>query len=221
MATAVAARPADRARDEASRHSRRVRRLRFWLPLAGGLAALAVAGWIAWTSFSSHFGLANVLFTRDGVTMVDPHISGRSQGRAYEMQAKRGIQAFDNAKKVRFEEVTARVEMPDRRWVTLTAPIGIFDGTAQTLHLEGGVDVVTSEGYHVVTQSVDMALDKGDIRSADAVRVDTGSEMLDAGAAAILESGHRMVFSGGIRLSLTPKARTVAPVDAAPEKDTP
>ena len=59
------------------------------------------------------------------------------------------------------------------------------------------------------------------IRSADAVRVDTGAETLDAGAAAILESGHRMVFSGGIRLSLTPKARTVAPVDAAPEKDTP
>lgn len=210
----AAARSVGRARDEASRHSRRVRRLRLGLPLIGGLAAFAVVGWIAWTSFSSRFGLANVLFTRDGVTMVDPRISGRSQGRAYEMQAKRGVQAFDNPKKVHYTDVIGRLEMQDRRWVTLTAPIGIFDGTTQTLRLEGGVDMVTSDGYHIVTPSIDMALDKGDIRAGEVVRIDTRSEMLEAAQAEILESGHRMVFSGGIRLNLAPKPDAVISLNA-------
>jgi lipopolysaccharide export system protein LptC len=214
------ARPASRARDEAARHSLRVRRLRFWLPLAGIVAALAVVGWIVWTQITARFGLANVLFTRDGVTMVDPHISGQSLGRAYEMVARRGVQSFDNAKKVRFEEVSGRVEMQERRWVKLTAPIGLFDGTAQTLRLEGGVDVVTSDGYRIKAKSVDMQLDKGDMRTSEPVEVDTGSELLTAAEAHILENGHQMVFTGGVRLQLSPKVRTVAPTaatDAPPE----
>lgn len=208
-------RAVSRARDAAARHSTRVRRLRLWLPILGGVVALAVVGWIAWTQFSANFGLANVLFTRDGVTMVDPHISGRSQGRAYEMVAKRGVQSFDNAKKVRFEEVSGRVEMQDRRWVKLTAPIGIFDGTAQTLRLEGGVDVITSDGYRITTPTVDMALDKGDMQTNDRIEVNTGSETLSAAAAKIVDNGKQMTFSGGVRMSLAPKARTVAPIEPA------
>lgn len=214
-------RPVNRARDAAARHSLRVRRLRLWLPILGGVVALAVVGWIAWTQFSANFGLANVLFTRDGVTMVDPHISGRSQGRAYEMVAKRGVQSFDNAKKVRFEEVSGRVEMQDRRWITLTAPIGIFDGTAQTLRLEGGVDVVTSDGYRITTPTVDMALDKGDMHTNDRVEVNTGTETLSAATAKILDNGKQMLFTGGVRMSLAPKARTVAPVEPAADAATP
>lgn len=206
-------RPVNRARDDAARHSARVRRLRLWLPILGGVVALAVVGWVVWTQVSANFGLANVLFTRDGVTMVDPHISGRSQGRAYEMVAKRGVQSFDNAKKVRFEEVSGRVEMQDRRWIKLTAPIGIFDGTAQTLRLEGGVDVVTSDGYRITTPTVDMALDKGDMQTNDRIEVDTGSETLSAATAQILDNGKQMLFTGGVRMSLTPKVRTVAPIE--------
>lgn len=217
--------PVSRARDAASRHSRRVRRLRFVLPLAGLVVALAVIGWIAWTQFSASFGLANVLFTRDGVTMVDPHISGRSQGRAYEMVAKRGIQAFDNAKKVRFEEVSGRVEMQDRRWITLTSPIGVFDGTARTLRLEGGVEVVTSEGYHITARSVDMNLDKGDMQTSEPLQIATGSETLAAATAQILDNGKQMLFTGGVTISLAPKARTVAPegdaADPTTQKETP
>lgn len=208
------ARPVSRARDEAARHSVRVRRLRLWLPILGVAVALAVGGWVVWTQISSRFGLANVLFTRDGVTMVDPHISGRSQGRAYEMVAKRGLQSFDNAKKVRFEEVSGRVEMQERRWITLTSPIGIFDGTQQTLRLEGGVDVVTSDGYRVTARSADMALDKGDIVTTEPVEVVTSSETLAAAAAKILDNGKHMLFSGGVRMTLAPKSRTVAPQDA-------
>jgi lipopolysaccharide export system protein LptC len=190
--------------------------LRIWLPLAGVALVLVVLGWMAWTSLTGHLGLANVLFTKDGVTMVDPHIAGRAQGRAYDMVAKRGVQSFDSAKRVRFEELTGRVEMQDRRWVRLQAPVGIFDGTAQTLRLEGGVDVVTSEGYRITTASADIDLERGDMKTADRVTVATGDQTLTAAAARVSDGGHVLVFDGGVRLDLAPKVRTVPPeADAA------
>jgi lipopolysaccharide export system protein LptC len=208
---APAARGVSRARDAAERHSRRVRRLRIWLPVIGGLVALGVVGWTFFSSMTVRLGLNNVLFTKDGVTMVDPHISGRSQGRSYEMTAQKGLQAFDDPKKVRFEKVSGRIEMQDRKWAKVEAATGIFDGTKQTLQLDGGIDVVTSDGYHITTQSSDLDLDKGTMVTKTPVRIVTSDGTIDAGSARVEDHGRHMVFSDRVFVTLQPKQRTVAP----------
>lgn len=206
-----------RARAEAERHSRRVRRLRIWLPVLGGVVVLGVAGWTAFSSISARVGLNNVLFTKDGVTMVDPHISGRSQGRSYEMTAQKGIQAFDDPKKVRFEKVSGRIEMQERRWTKVEAAIGVFDGTKQTLRLEGGIEVVTAEGYRITMASSDLDLDKGLMVTNVPVRIVTSDGTIDAGSARVEDHGRLLMLKDRVFVTLQPKQRNVSPEgDAKP-----
>jgi lipopolysaccharide export system protein LptC len=80
------------ARRAADRHSRRVRRLKILVPALAVIVVLGIVG-VAWVQsrLQGALDVKNVLFSKDGLTMVEPHLSGHAQGRAYDVSAQREI----------------------------------------------------------------------------------------------------------------------------------
>ena len=67
------------------------------------------------------------------------------------------IAEFHMTRRVQFAEI----DMADGRKVTLTALAGTLRPKADTLSLTGGVKVVTSDGYVIVTETADADVKSG------------------------------------------------------------
>ncbi|TPQ49782.1 hypothetical protein C2U72_16780 [Prosthecomicrobium hirschii] len=191
-------------RRAARRHSTLVRLLKVVLPIL----ALGVAGVVGLRvflfSFAPDLKLPTVLFSRDGLTMVEPHLSGRSKDRAYEVTALRAVQNLTDTKKVRLEKVSARIELADRQWAKVAAEGGLYDGGQETLRLEQGLVVTTSNGYRAATDGADFDLKSGRIVSRGAVRLEGPAATIESETLEIADNGHSFLFTGRVRLDLRP-----------------
>ena len=193
-----------RARHAASRHSRRVRLLKILLPIAGVAIALVVAAIVALKSFLPGINMPGVLFSKDGLTMVEPRLSGRAKNRAYDVTAARAYQSLDNPKVVTLEKIDGRIEMPDQTWAKIEAKHGRYDGTTQKLVLDEGLSVVTSNGYRIEGALANVDLDSGRMTSDRPVTIDGPAGRIEAGGVDVTDEGHAIRFTGGVRMNLLP-----------------
>ena len=208
------------ARAAADRHSRRVRILKVVLP-AVGLAVLALVGGLTWVKmhFTVGVDVRNVLFSKDGLTMVEPRLSGRTQGRTYDVSAARAFQSIADPKQVRMEVIDGRLDLSDGTSVKIDAAKGLYDGTRETLHLEGGITISASNGWRAEGPAADIDLVGGRITGHDGVRITGPSATLRAGSLDLTDNGHHALFTGDVRMTVRPDAAVAAP--AAPASPTP
>ena len=207
------------ARAAADRHSRRVRVFKIVLPLLGLLALVAVGGLtFAKVYFRSAVDVRNVLFSKDGLTMVEPRLSGRSQGRTYDVSAARAFQSIADPKVVRMEGIDGRLVLADGTTLKIDSGTGVYDGNRETLRLEGGVTLAGSNGWRAEGPNADVDLVGGRISGTGGIRITGPDATIAADALDLTDNGHHAVFQGNVRMTLTPRA----PADpAAPTADTP
>jgi len=191
------------ARLAADRHSRRVRRLKILLPTAAGLVVLVVVG-VAWVQsrLLGSIDVRTVLFSKDGLTMVEPHLSGHAKGRAYDVSAARAFQNIQNPKIIGLEGIDGRIEMADGSWAKIEAAKGVYDGTREWLTLDGSVTVTTSTGWRAVSEHAETDLTNGHLVSDKPVRITGRTAMIEAQGIDVADGGHHVRFTGDVRMTI-------------------
>ncbi len=212
---AAAVRTRNRAKSAADRHSRFVRFAKISLPILGLLVAGAVFGRMWLFSHLPGLNMPAVLFSKNGLTMVEPRLTGRSRDRAYDIGANRATQDFSSPKVVNLEQLTGRVEMKEGGWAKIESKSGVYDGNKDRLKLAGGVKVTTSTGYLLNAQDADIELSKGNMTTDKAVHLQGPTGQLDAGAANVTDGGATIQFSGGVHMTINP---AVVPATAEPDQ---
>ncbi len=209
------------ARLAADRHSRRVRRLKILLPAAALAIAVGIAA-VAWVQsrLQGTLDVKTVLFSKDGLTMVEPHLSGHAEGRAYDVSAQRAFQNIQNPKIISLEGIDGRIEMADGTWTKIESNNGVYDGTGERLTLDGMVTVTTSSGWRASSAHADADLVSGRITSDKRVEIVGKTGRIEADGIDVADGGHHIVFTGNVRMSFLPGdgAAGRAPEAAAPER---
>lgn len=196
---------------DADRHSRRVRFFKILLPGLGIAAIVLIAG-LTWAKmhFAPGVDVRSVLFSKDGLTMVQPRLSGRSQGRTYDVSAARAFQSISDPKLVRMEVIDVRLELADGTSVKIESARGAYDGNHETLRLEEGVKIAASNGWRAEGEAADVDLVGGRITTRSGVRIDGPGAHLSADGLDLTDNGHHALFTGRVRM-------TVVPGEASPE----
>ena len=209
--------PRPLAQIHADRHSRRVRIFKIALPLLGLAAVALVAGW---TFVKMYFGVAldvrNVLFSKDGLTMVEPRLTGRAQNRTYDVSAARAFQSIGDPKVVRMEEIDGIVTMEDGLSVKIESAGGTYDGNHETLNLAGGVTITASNGWRVEGRAADVDLIGGVITGREAIRISGPGTRLSSDRIDLTDNGHRALFEGTVRMTIVPGETAGATPPAPP-----
>ena len=109
----------------------------------------------------------------------------------------------------RFEArtVSGRMAFASGATADLTAPGARFDPAEDRLRFEGGVTLLSSNGYRFETETLVTAMDRTEIAADTPVRGTGPGVTLDAGSMRITQGeagGHVAVFNGGVRLIYTP-----------------
>ena len=201
---AAIARTHDRAKSAADRHSRFVRRAKIWVPTLGIVIAGIVIGRFWLVSHFSGLNMPAILFSKNGLTMVEPRLTGRSRDRAYDIGASRATQDFTTPKVVQLEQLAGRVEMKDNAWAKIESRAGTYDGNKDTLKLVGAVTVTTSNGYLLNGEYADIELTKGNMVTDKPVHIEGPTGWLNAGAARVTDGGATILFSEGVHMTINP-----------------
>jgi lipopolysaccharide export system protein LptC len=203
-----------RAIEDARRHTRLVRVLRFVAPVVGTLIVLAVVAAVAAVSFLPEVKVSGALLSKDGLTMVEPRVSGFSNQRAYHLTAERAFQSIKATKVIQFENVDARIEMEKPNWARITSKRGIYDSTKETVQLEKSVKITTTDGQEVLTERAHADIKSGLI-TTDAPVVITGARFrVEAVGAEVKENGKVIIFNSKVRMTIAPEAANVAAAPA-------
>lgn len=103
--------------------------------------------------------------------------------------------------------VSGEVELDADTVATVSAPGGLIDMRSEIAMLDGGVVIVTSDGYTMNTERLDAALGMTDVTAPGKVHAVGPTGTLDAGSMRITqdaEGGYQMHFNGGVRLIYDP-----------------
>ena len=106
------------------------------------------------------------------------------------------------------ETLQADMTMKDGRWMTLMAPIGLFDREAKQLILPGDVDIYSDYGFEMHTRGARLDLATGIAVGDQPVQASGPLGLLRAGGFRFVRDGRRLYFTGRVTLTVRP---TVAP----------
>lgn len=212
-----AAVPRDRARAASERHSRRVKLFKWLLPLIGVGVALVIFAMIAVVSFLPNIKVSSALITKDGLTMVEPRLSGRANSKTYDVTAARAVQNLKDPKVVRFVEVEGRIEMAAPNWAKLLAREGVYDANTEKLRLEKGVSIDTTDGYKIRLDHANADLRNGMLSTDGPVALTGPNLSIDAVGAEVLDNGAVLILKSAVRVTMIPKSAnpTASEVNAA------
>jgi lipopolysaccharide export system protein LptC len=192
----------------ASRHSSLVRRLRFILP---ALAAIGVV--VFWASarviptgdLQSLVSVASIDPASNSVVMDKPHISGfEGTRRAYEVKAESALQSLTDPKVVTFKTISGRFGLEDAGVATVNAASGVYDGNKNTLMLNDGIQLKTTDGTSGRLTDAAIDLGSGTLTSSSPLELSTAQGTIHANAVNVTENGKRIIFSGGVSVTYLP-----------------
>ncbi|MCD1644995.1 LPS export ABC transporter periplasmic protein LptC [Aurantimonas coralicida] len=200
--------PASRASHEfarARRHSRLVRILKIGLP---ALAAIIVVGGIAVTwvarSLPEDFSVTGTSIEDGRIVMQDPRMSGiDGKNRPYELVAERAIQALGGGG-VDLETIAAKIAIDDETSANIEAASGKYDPNAETLALDGGVRVETTNGITISLAAADIDITSGALQGKGPVRIETPEQTIEASSLNLTNGGDVITFGGRVKMLLRP-----------------
>jgi lipopolysaccharide export system protein LptC len=190
----------------AQRHSRRVRLLRFGIPVGSALAVTALVLVAIFDPFRSiPAGVSIEAFRLSGskITMELPRLTGfRQDMRPYEVTADSAVQDVRNPAVIELSVMRAKIGMEERRTALLEAVRGVYDSQKETLDLREDVRVI-AEGYDVHMKSARVDMKAGTVLTDDPVRVLMSGGSIEADAMHIMDNGKKIVFIGRVTTHLS------------------
>lgn len=200
------ARSRDAAFFRARRHSRRVRVLKFVLPLVALLIAAVFVGY----SILSSSGVVNVDIglptVEDGnLVMSNPKLDGfNADDQPYKMTAARATQAIGGGSEIRLEKISAEVPIDAKTKASIEAATGTYDQQRNRLDIDSPLTLTTTSGIVARLQSADVDINTNEISTADPVDVDMKGTHIAAESLVTRKGGDVFVFKDRVRVTIEP-----------------
>jgi len=189
------------------RYSRFVRAMRIALPL-GAFALLAVL--LAWPRLHGPEGdvvtptADGVDLERDGRVRLDhPRYVGEgadTPGFTVEAEAARVDPTAP--RRIELERMHAELPARDGRDIAIEAGHAVYDRERAVLDLDGGIEVVTDDGYRLQTEAAEIEIEAGRLRTRAPVEGDGPAGELEADRLEVTDRGDVLRFTGNVRLRL-------------------
>lgn len=190
------------------RYSRFVRLMKVVLPVGAAVLVAAVLAWPGDDDKSTDFQLSLMDLNRSEAGEL-----GMSKGRfigtdtrnqPYVITAEGARPDGINSMNVTLNTLQADLSMQDGTWLSITAPAGHFDRTAEQLKLTGPVDIFSSNGFELHTPEALVDMKTGTARGDATVEATGPMGHLTAQGFVFERSGQRFVFTGKVRLVVRP-----------------
>lgn len=214
--TALApAAPADArgdAFDLAQRHSRRVRVLKFAVPLLAAIIAIAfpVYSYLA-APVSVSVQADGSAFSNGKLVMANPKLNGfTKQKLPYSLTAIRATQDVGKQGIIDLEGINAKLPVATDNVVSVNAAHGIYDRDANTMDLTDDVVVTTSDGMEAKFKSVFLDMGKGSMKTDNPVDVSRGGSRITADSMSVQDNGKVVVFENRVRVNIDPASLKAA-----------
>jgi len=214
----------ERAFRAARRHSRMVRVLRIAVPAFVGIVALAVvlATYLNPLRMLSNLpvDIGDLVVSGSKITMEQPRLSGFTRdARAYELTADAAAQDLTKPDIIELQNIHAKLQMQDKSTVKMSAVKGIYDSKGETLKLDQKIILSSTSGYEGRLSEATVDIRKGSVLSEHPVELKMLQGTLNANRLRIIDSGARVLFENGVRMTLTLTEEAAAKLrqgDAAP-----
>jgi lipopolysaccharide export system protein LptC len=197
-----------RAFRQAMRHSRRVRFLRWAIPLslcAGigfGLAVERLDPLHMFTALPVDFSSLVVSGTK--ITMQAPRIAGfTADQRSYEVTARAAAQDVTNPDTIELQGIQGKGEMTDHTIFELKADNGVYNSKTEMLTLRQNVVVKSSGGFEVYLNEAQVDVHGSNVVSEKRVQVRLQQGTIDANRMEVINSGEEIRFGGGVNMLMT------------------
>lgn len=199
----------ERAFRGASRHSRRVRFLRIAIPIgvAVCLVGVLLTTWLNPLRFVYRIptDIGNLVISGTKITMEQPRIAGFTRdSRAYEVNARAAAQDITNPNLVELREIQAKLAMPDKTVMLMTAQDGLYNAKIETLTLGKRILLTSSSGYEGILTEAIIDIRKGKIVSNQPVEIKTLQGKLNANRMEVTNAGDVVRFENGVSMVLDP-----------------
>jgi len=184
----------------ATRHSRRIRRLRVGIPIVVvlGIAVIGLASWIKRLPLPP-ISIGSLGISGTKITMEVPRIAGYTRdARPYEFTAKTAAQDLTQPDRIELQGVHASITMQERGLVDITAANGLYQSKTEQLMLRENVVLTSTSGYEGYFSEVLIDIRGGHVLSEKPVRVKMVNGLLNANRLEIVEGGELMRFEGNV-----------------------
>ncbi|MER9136914.1 LPS export ABC transporter periplasmic protein LptC [Mesorhizobium sp. M0047] len=198
--------------DRARRHSRRVRVLKFAVPLAAALIAIAfpVYSYLA-APVSVTVQAEGTAFSNGKLVMANPKLNGfTKQKQPYSMTALRAIQDVGTQGIIELEGIDAKVPIAPDNVAAIKASHGTYDRDGNTMNLTSDVTITTSDGMQANFKSVFLDMGKGTMKTGDPVDVSRGGSRITADSMSVRDNGKVLVFESKVRVNIASAALKTA-----------
>ncbi len=157
-----------------SRYSVFVRLMRLLLPTTALALIIVVVLWPRLHGIDDLVGNADVDaidLERDGrVRLEQPSYVGAAEdGGVFHVEADAARVDPVDPRRVELEGMRARMPAPGTRELALEAGEAIYDRDLETIELEGGIELQTSDGYRLRTDRATVELDAGTVATSSPV----------------------------------------------------
>nr|WP_319023060.1 LPS export ABC transporter periplasmic protein LptC [Mesorhizobium sp. B1-1-8] len=192
--------------DRAQRHSRRVRVLKFAVPL------LAAAIAVAFPVYSYLAAPVSVSIQTDGsafsdgkLVMANPKLNGfTKQKLPYSLTATRATQDVGKQAIIDLEGIKAKLPVATDNVVAVNASHGIYNRDANTMDLTSDVTVTTTDGVEAKFKSIFLDMGKGSMKTSNPVDVSRNGSRITADSMSVEGNGNVVVFENRVRVNIDP-----------------
>ena len=203
----------------AARHSRRVRLLRWAIPVVIVLilGATMLVRWIDPLQVLVRIPIdaGKLVVSGTKITMEAPKLSGFTRDqRWYEMNAKGATQDVTKPDLVELQEVRAKIETADKSTFFLSAKDGLYNRKTSILNLNNNVIVKSTSGYEMHLDEAIVDTVKGTVVSNKHVFAFTKDSKLNSDRLEIENSGEVVHFIGTVVVNLDSVGKAEQPTAA-------
>jgi lipopolysaccharide export system protein LptC len=198
--------------DRAQRHSRRVRVLKFAVPLAAVLIAVAfpVYSYLA-APVSVAVQAEGTAFSNGKLVMANPKLNGfTKQKQPYSMTALRAIQDVSTQGIIELEGIDAKIPVGPDNIAAIKASHGTYDRNGNTMNLTSDVAITTTDGMQAKFKSVFLDMGKGTMKTGDPVDVSREGSRITADSMSVQDNGKVLVFENKVRVNIDSAALKTA-----------
>jgi lipopolysaccharide export system protein LptC len=218
--------PAPQTRSEAefaaaNRHSRRVRMLKFGLPLCAlfGIGFFAAATLLTDPTLPAP-SVQSVAMSDGRIVMAKPKLEGfDADKRPYTMTAERAIQQSASSSVIDLEKIAAELPFGKELTAKLTADSGVFDNASNKLDLKDNIRLLTSDGMQAALSKASINLSTNEMTSGAPVDIVRDGTHITADRMRIEEGGKIIVFESHVRF-ITEAKKLKQATDASAEPGT-
>lgn len=192
---------------KANRHSGLVRFLKIALPVLAVVIIVLIAGALIARQFLlPNIDIGNIRMDDGKLVMENPNLNGVDQNqRPYSLRADRAIQDASNPSVVELQKISATLPMEQNISADILAGNGVYDADAKTLVLKENIRVETSDGMSIQMLGADVDIQNGTLVTSSPIVASSPQADISSNSMAVEDGGKRLVFEGGVKLTLRPK----------------